>query len=132
VKSGSYGSAIKLGATALGAVTGIGAPVVGGVLSLLEGAGLSFETKSVAGWDRTIGRFYRAGAPAFLTRWMYQRFRSEDPTGSKLWELAVDNVPIATEKQSGQTKKGYTRNPPIPVVHETSADLKAYLQYVKG
>lgn len=126
------------------AVTGLTLvnPVIGGAAAALLGAaeamGLSFETKSVAGWDRTIGRFYRAGAPKEVTRALYRLAKPTDKTGAALWELAVDFVGIPTAKTKNQTKKGYTRDSPIPIASDgeiarmTGTNIHAYLAYVKS
>jgi hypothetical protein len=117
----------------IGALTAIN-PIAGGIASL--GASLFedvfsglFKSKSNANWDRTIGRFYRAGAPVAVTQRIYWLVKDVDPTGAKVWELAVDILGVEVETKQG-TKHGYTRNPPIPQRDDSA--LKSYLAAVKS
>jgi hypothetical protein len=113
-----------------------GLPVIGTGVSLLtslaNGLGIKFESKSKANWDRTLGRFYRAGIPPIMARGIYRLTKDDDPTGGTVWSVVVDIGEIETEKQKGQTKHGYDTNPPVVVIEYVKADHLAYLDYAKS
>jgi hypothetical protein len=125
---GNYVQAAVGAATLLNPALGV---VAAGAAKVADLLGLSFESKSKANWDRTLGRMYRAGFPVWFSKILYTHLRSKDPTGGKLWDAVVEFFQVPTEKQSGQTKHGYAANPPIPVRNNTN-ELKLYLSEVKA
>jgi len=118
---------IKIGLMGLTAVN----PVIGGIASgVFAGAkalGVNFGGTSLANWNRSLGRFYRAGMPLQLGQRIYRLMQSSDPTGSKTWEIIVDTLGVPTEK--GGTKKGFTRGAPIPV--RDDSELIPWMNAVK-
>lgn len=98
----------------------------GGLLSGLIGSAL--ETKSVAGLNRTAGRLFRAGAPVIVASAMYRR----GGTGDDVYRAAVEVLGVKTAPESGQTKKGYSYDPPVRLRDDKAsaaeaAALKRYL-----
>lgn len=101
------GSALETGGAIASVVPGIGT-VVGGIASVFGGLLSSFDTKSVAGMNRTLGRFFRAGAPCLVGTVV----ASAGGTGAQQWSDAVALLGIETEKGANQTKEGYTEDAP--------------------
>lgn len=108
-----FGSVIE-GAAGLSGLPG--ADLVAGLLAPV------FETKSVAGLDRSAGRLFRAGAPVIVASAMYRR----GGTGADFVDAAVSSLGIRTAPEPGQTKKGYASDPPVRVRDDTA--LKVYLR----
>lgn len=126
------GDMVGAATTAVGLVNPVAGAVVGGIMSAAQALGISFESKSVAGWNRTLGRLYRAGCPLVIAKLIYSKLSSKDPTGAKVYEILVDNVPIPTAKEKNQTKHGFTRDPPVRQPDRPDSGLVAWINAAKG
>lgn len=116
IDGGAKGAGKAVG-QAIGAISGV--PIVGDILGDLIGS--AFETKSVAGWNRTLGRIYRAailgqvpaldaGAVPIVRTLKAAWLAAGDKTGAQFWDRVVSYFGVPTEK--GGTKEGYGAGAP--------------------
>lgn len=115
--TGGKAGAVSAVLGAAKAVPGLGA-VVSAAESFAGLLGLSLDTKSVAGWNRTVGRVYRAmvlgyvtATPAVMRLLKDAWLAAGDKTGAQFWDRLVQVAALPTEK--GGTKKGYGAGAPL-------------------
>jgi hypothetical protein len=85
--------------------------------------------RATATWPITVTNFYFAGAPVELTRKIFEKTQTYDPTGARVWEITVDMLKIPTSNMYAAAQ-GYTR--PAPLQTRDESGLCSFASQVMG